>query len=79
MMLPMILQLLRIFGISKINAYGLMAMIADPARFGSAKKLVAYFGLNPRIKESGKSKKNGGISKKGRKDMRELLIQATQW
>jgi len=54
-------------------------MIADPARFGSAKKLVAYFGLNPRIKESGKSKKNGGISKKGRKDMRELLIQATQW
>ena len=73
---PLMLQLLRIFGISKINAYGLIAMIGDPHRFSSPKKMSAYFGLNPKVKESGKTKKLGGISKKGRKDMRSLLIQA---
>jgi transposase len=75
---PTMLQLVRIFGIQKIAAYGLMAMIGDAYRFSSPKKLAAYFGLNPRLKQSGKIIRLFGISKRGRRDVRALLVQAAQ-
>lgn len=74
----LMMQLIRIFGINKITAYGLIALIGDPVRFSSPKKLATYFGLNPRLKESGKGKRMGAISKTGRKECRTLLVQAAQ-
>jgi len=73
---PDMIKLLRLKGISVINAYALMAIIGDISRFRNPKKLVAYFGLQPRIKESGKTSIKGSISHYGRRDIRALLVQS---
>lgn len=72
------LQLMRIFGLNVIASYGLIAMIGEPGRFLNPKKLSAYFGLCPKIKQSGNVARLGGISKKGRREIRALLVQAAQ-
>ena len=74
---PQMLSLLSLLGISLINAYALVAVIGDIKRFSNHKKLAAYLGLNPGRKQSGTSIDiQKGIGKRGRKDMRALLIQA---
>lgn len=73
---PAMLQLTRIFGLGKINVYGVFAMIGEIHRFRNPKHLVGYFGLKPRLKQSGNSIWRGSISKTGRRDMRALLVQA---
>ena len=75
---PKMLQLMRIFGLNVIASYGLIAMIGEPGRFLNPKKLSAYFGLCPKIKQSGNVARMGGLSKKGRRDIRSLLVQAAQ-
>jgi transposase len=71
-----LLNLFRLYGIGVVTAYGLMAMIGNIARFKSQKQLVAYFGLAPKYKQSGNNAKSGGIYRRGRRDIRSLLIQA---
>ena len=73
---PLMLRLMKLLGIGKINAFALMAIIGDVRRFDRPEKLVAYIGLNPgqRISGSGKHIKLG-VGKRGRGDMRRLLIQ----
>jgi transposase len=73
---PDMLQLVRIFGLRKINVYGLFAMIGDIHRFKNPKHLTGYFGLKPNFKESGKSSWRGGITRAGRRDIRSLLVEA---
>jgi transposase len=76
---PLMLRLMKLLGIGKINAFGLLAVIGDVRRFCSAQKLVAYLGLNPGQRESGHGKRIGiGIGQRGRGDMRHLLIQGAQ-
>jgi len=75
---PKMLQLMRIFGLNVIASYGLIAMIGEPGRFLNPKKLSAYFGLCPKIKQSGNVARLGGISKTGRREIRALLVQAAQ-
>ena len=75
---PKMLQLMRIFGVNVIASYGLIAMIGEPGRFLTPKKLSAYFGLCPKVKQSGNVINMGGISKKGRREIRVLLVQAAQ-
>ncbi|MDY6985541.1 MAG: transposase [Candidatus Thermoplasmatota archaeon] len=50
--------------------------MGDITRFPLAKKLARYAGLTPRMKNSGKSKKEGGISKEGSKVLRWILVSA---
>lgn len=75
---PKMLQLMRIFGLNVIASYGLIAMIGEPGRFLNPKKLSAYFGLCPKIKQSGNVARMGGLSKKGRRQTRCILVQAAQ-
>jgi hypothetical protein len=46
-------------------------------RFSSAEKLVSYFGLNPRVRQSGdKPAYHGRITKQGRAHARSMLVEA---
>ena len=70
------LRCLKLLGIGMINAFALIAIIGDVKRFSRPEKLVAYMGLNPGQRKSGKSKNvQLGIGQRGRGDMRSLLIQ----
>jgi transposase len=60
-------RLLTITGVNSIVAIGLLAAIGDISRFASPEKLVSYFGLNPRVRQSGlHPAQHGHISKIGR-------------
>ena len=73
------LSLMSLLGIGLINAFALVATIGDIHRFKTPKKLVAYIGLNPNHKTSGKGKKiTSGTGNRGRKDIRALLTQGAQ-
>jgi transposase len=54
-----------------------VAAVGDFSRFPSADKLVAYFGLNPKVRQSGNSAPvHGRISKAGRAQARGVLVEA---
>ena len=73
---PLMLRCLKLLGIGPINAFALLAVIGDVRRFERPEKLVAYIGLNPGQRESGDGKHvKIGIGKRGRSDVRHLLIQ----
>lgn len=74
---PQMLALMSLLGIAQINAFALIATIGDVTRFSNPRKLAAYLGLNPGQRQSGTGKDiRLGMGKRGRKDMRSLLIQA---
>lgn len=75
---PEMLKLIRLLGVKHIVALALMAFIGTIHRFASPKKLVAYFGLMPRVSTSGIGGGNGSLAHCGRSDVRSLLIQAAQ-
>ena len=54
----------------------LVAIIGDINRFRTPKQLVAYVGLNPRVKFSGNGGSVGSLAHNGCSDLRALLIQA---
>lgn len=73
---PLMLRLMKVLGISTINAFALVATIGDVRRFATAAKLVAYAGLNPGQRQSGHGKNiKLGMGRRGRGDLRSLLIQ----
>lgn len=73
---PLMLRLMKVLGISTINAFALVAIIGDVRRFATAAKLVAYVGLNPGQRQSGHGKNiKLGMGRRGRGDLRSLLIQ----
>ena len=53
-------------------------LIGEIARFASARKLVGYVGLAPRIKQSGESSRIGRISKAGPATLRWAAVEASQ-
>jgi len=64
-----------IFGIGEFTASIIIAELGDINRFNNIKELTAYCGLDPSIKQSGKSINiHGPISKSGNKYMRKLLF-----
>ena len=76
---PLMLRLMKLLGIGKINAFGLLAVIGNARRFSRPQKLVAYIGLNPGQRESGTGKRiSVGVGRRGRGDLRHLLIQGAQ-
>jgi transposase len=74
---PAIRRLLTITGVNLAVAAGLMAAIGDISRFKEPRKLVSYFGLNPRVRQSGLgAAHHGRISKVGRSHARAMLVEA---
>lgn len=70
-------RLLTITGVNVTVAISLMAAIGDISRFASPQKLVSYFGLNPRVRQSGLAPaRHGHISKVGRSHARGMLVEA---
>jgi transposase len=74
---PAVRRLLTIAGMNVTVAAGLVAAIGEIRRFSSPQKLVSYFGLNPRVRQSGLGlAQHGRISKIGRAHARGLLVEA---
>ena len=64
-----------IYGIGEFTASTIIAELGDINRFHNIKELTAYCGLDPSIKQSGKSiNVHGPISKSGNKYMRKILF-----
>ena len=74
---PRALRLMSIPGISSIVAATVLASIGDVSRFPTAQKLSSYFGLTPRVRQSGDGPaRHGRISKQGNSDARRMLVEA---
>ncbi|MGY4286604.1 transposase [Bradyrhizobium sp. LM2.7] len=74
---PAVNRLMTITGVNLAVAAGIMAAIGDIGRFNSPQKLVSYFGLNPRVRQSGLgAAHHGRISKIGRSHARAMLVEA---
>ncbi len=72
------LELQQLCGLRLINVFALVAIIGDISRFKYPERLVAYIGLQPTVKQSGINEYHGRTSRKGRKDLKALLVQAAQ-
>jgi len=75
---PELLKLTRLCGISLITLYGLISSIGEITRFAQSKKLVAYFGLNPSVSQSGNYEGSTALQRHGRGAMRALLVQSAK-
>ena len=65
-----------IVGVGAVSAVAISCWIGEIARFSNAKKLASYFGLAPRVRQSGDTERHGHITKEGNRMVRMLLIQA---
>jgi transposase len=73
---PTMMRCMKVLGVGIVSAFALLAVIGDIGRFHSPEKLVAYIGLNPGQRQSGKGKDiRLGVGRRGRGDIRHLLIQ----
>jgi transposase len=70
-------QLQSIPGVGPRLAEVIVAVIDDPNRFKNAKQVGAYAGLTPTQFESGTMSRQGGISGRGNKLLRALLVQVS--
>ena len=68
--------LMTIPGVSYYTALTIYAELGEIERFDGDKEVVSYVGLNPVIRESGDSRIEGSISKRGSGRVRWLLVQA---
>jgi transposase len=74
---PKVARLMTIPGVDAIAAISIVAAVGDFTRFDDPNKLVAYVGLNPRVRQSGNSAPvHGRISKAGRAHVRGVLVEA---
>ena len=70
-------RLLSIPGVGAAVAATLMAAIGDVSRFASPRQLVAYLGLDPKVRQSGdEPPRHGRISKRGNSQARSALVEA---
>jgi transposase len=73
--LPYLVQLP---GVGLLTAMTILAAIGDITRFGAAKKLVGYAGLGAGVHDSGKTHRDKGSTKQGRRDLRFVLVEAAR-
>jgi transposase len=71
-------RLMTVPGVNLIGAATFLAAIGDIARFRNSRKLVAYLGLDPRVRQSGEQPaRSGSITKRGSVSARWALVEAT--
>ena len=74
---PQARKLMTVAGISSVIATAVLASIGDISRFQTPEQLASYFGLTPRIRQSGdRGAIHGRISKQGNATARTMLIEA---
>ena len=74
---PEIRRLMTVPGVNLICAASFMAAVGDPRRFLASRKLVAYLGLDPKVRQSGDAPaRSGKISKRGSAAARWALVEA---
>jgi transposase len=67
-------RLMEVPGVGPVLASAIVATVPDPAAFKSGRDLAAWIGLVPRQNSSGGKQKLGGITKKGDRYLRQLLV-----
>lgn len=70
-------NLISMTGIGARSAGVLLAVIGEVSDFADEKKLAAYFGIVPRVRNSNERVKTGKITKRGSKTGRTTLVQCT--
>jgi transposase len=74
---PEIRRLMTVPGVNLVCAASFIAAVGDPYRFMTSKKLVAYLGLDPKVRQSGdQPARSGRISKRGSPSARWALVEA---
>src|SRR5918994_2136291 len=74
---PEIRRLMTVPGVNLICAATFIAAVGDPRRFFTSRKLVAYLGLDPKVRQSGDAPaRSGRISKRGSAAARWALGRA---
>jgi transposase len=74
---PEIRRLMTVPGVNLICAATFIAAVGHPRRFPSSRKLVAYLGLDPKVRQSGDAPaRSGRISKRGSAAARWALVEA---
>ena len=74
---PEIRRLMTVPGVNLICAATFIAAVGNPNRFMTSRKLVAYLGLDPKVKQSGEAPaRSGPISKRGSASARRTLTEA---
>jgi transposase len=68
-----------IAGIGELLGLTLACEIGDVARFGSARKLIGYAGLAPKVNQSGDRARTGALSKAGSRTLRWAAVEAAQY
>jgi len=63
-------------GVGPRTAEAVVAYMDDPERFKKSKQFAAYFGLTPRLDESGETRRVGHIDKKGPSVVRWLVVES---
>jgi transposase len=71
-------RFMEIPGVGPICALSFYAAIGEPHRFKRSADVGPYFGLTPRLHQSGMTKRLGRISKMGNRATRTLLVHASQ-
>ena len=67
---------MRIEGVGRLTALTLVAEIGDVSRFPSARKLCAWAGLTPTVRNSDRKVRHGHISRQGSTWVRWILVEA---
>ena len=74
---PEIRRLMTVPGVNLICAASFIAAVGDPNRFMTSRRLVAYLGLDPKVRQSGEAPaRSGRISKRGSPSARWALVEA---
>jgi transposase len=73
---PVVNALQALRGVAMVSAATLVAELGDVTRFTNPRQLMAYLGLVPSEHSSGKTRRQGGITKAGNGAARRMLIEA---
>ena len=69
-------RMMEIPGVGPLCALTFYAAVDDPHRFSRSSEIGSYFGLAPKVHESGLTSRKARISKMGNKSVRSLLVHA---
>ena len=75
-LVPVVRALQALRGVAMVSAATLVAELGDITRFTNPRQLMAYLGLVPSEHSSGKTRRQGGITKAGNGTARRMLIEA---
>ena len=71
-------RIMEIEGVGPISASAVVASVGDAKQFSNGRDMAAWLGIVPKQHSSGGSEKLGGISKRGDKHLRTLLIHGAR-